>query len=181
MEVCFWRQANNYNAIAALALAISFGCNSPAEAQGYGDLFEKMKQEQRQKEMQRQSDEIQREAANWPGYSGQSAQNQPTATDMAEVERFEASARENPEVQSMLQRLDPGALGDMSRIDYDDTEEMTLAYFGCQAFPGQYKECPSIMRFCNNQARALARAIRKGKSYKPWVCTDFRIIKRFLK
>lgn len=181
MEVRFWRQANNYYAVAALAFAVSFGCTTAAEAQGYGSLFEKVEQEARQREMQRQADEIRRESVNWPGYSGQSAQNAPSVVDMAEVERLESSARQNPEVQSMLQQLDPGVLGDMSRIDYDDTEEMTLAYYGCQAFPGQYDECPKIMRFCNNQARALARAIRKGKSYKPWVCTDFRIIKRFLK
>lgn len=75
---------------------------------------------------------------------------------------------------------DRGLMNDLQTLDYDDSEEMTLAYFLCGAKGFEGSECQRVYRKCSDQAKALERAIRKGKSYKPWVCTDPRVVRKFL-
>ena len=78
------------------------------------------------------------------------------------------------------QLQDPEFIEDQKGMDLDDPVEVQLGYITCLATGFQGGICRDVWKVCLKQKAILLEMIKKGKSYRPWLCEDGRFIKEFL-
>lgn len=74
-----------------------------------------------------------------------------------------------------------GQMEDSRHIDYDDPDEMQIAWYMCSMGAAEdINECPKVMAKCASQMAQYRRAIRKDRT-PPWICEDPRALRKFVR